>query len=623
LGKIRKGVGCVGHKSDNNITICLMTDFTMHSTRLLVPGHLTFPRAAAVYCDESGNSGPNYLDPAQPFYVLAGWLVPDERIVEVNVVIEAFRTTHFEQRNELKATAVLRNEATKGKCVTLFRSLAELHCVPMFLIAEKRYCVAAKLVETFLDPAYNHMVRNGFTGDFITKQEIANSLYERLPDGVLRQFAEAYRAPDARALGTALRQVGSAVEEHISPELAKAIAGSASFIDEIAEIEAATSPLGNVSGTLNMPCLISFLMLVENLGRMGIAQPITVLHDQQHAYQEGYKRVYDLHRGMADWIRRFPHTDATYSNLRHVAKFEMRESKETLPIQAADLLAGAIHHCCRLATSETVVTDGDFALAEAVFPALFVPTPRLTSLVCSDAFLRAIGRRVFKPNIKGSSQDHADADRNLEATLGPMFPVKRSPSDATPSEPKVPLDLPLFGLLGVERKSLLILDDPGATDEMFQRILVLFTSADKAKLFLERCSLDRLAESQRLVEFDPSAPERLVELLREASEHARTVAVDPDDRPRKCVRVSEMIVNLSAILDRMRRIFTSGLDSVLLERHTVSSTEVLTMQCRDGRYAALSSPRGTISFGATRREALDKFCAANGLTPSCEQGEST
>jgi hypothetical protein len=72
----------------------------------------------------------------------------------------------------------------------------------------------------------------------------------------------------------------TAVESHVSPELAKAIGGCNSFIDEIAQVEAETSPLGNVAGTLNMPCLVSFLMLIENLGRIGMAYPITVLHDQ-------------------------------------------------------------------------------------------------------------------------------------------------------------------------------------------------------------------------------------------------------------------------------------------------------------------------------------------------------
>jgi hypothetical protein len=174
-----------------------MADFVANSTGLLVPEHLMLPAAATVYCDESGNSGPNYIDIPQPFYVLAGWLIPDSHVVEVNVAIDEFRKKHFRQPNELKASAVLRDDVTKRNCADLFRTLGKLYCVPMYLIAEKRFCVAGKIVETFLDPAYNTVVKNPFTYDVISKQEIANTLYDRLPDEVIVQFAEAYRAPDA------------------------------------------------------------------------------------------------------------------------------------------------------------------------------------------------------------------------------------------------------------------------------------------------------------------------------------------------------------------------------------------------------------------------------------------
>jgi hypothetical protein len=82
-----------------------MADFVLNSSGLLVPQHLVAPGAAAVYCDESGNSGPNYLDLPQPFYVLAGWLIPDNRVVDVNVTIDKFRNANFRQRDELLSAA--------------------------------------------------------------------------------------------------------------------------------------------------------------------------------------------------------------------------------------------------------------------------------------------------------------------------------------------------------------------------------------------------------------------------------------------------------------------------------------------------------------------------------------
>ena len=72
-------------------------------------------------------------------------------------------------------------------------------CVPMYLVAEKRYCVAAKIVETFLDPEFNNAFSMGFTSDFVTKFKSPTmcTTYSRTPlSGV---FAEIYRKPDDRS----------------------------------------------------------------------------------------------------------------------------------------------------------------------------------------------------------------------------------------------------------------------------------------------------------------------------------------------------------------------------------------------------------------------------------------
>ncbi len=591
-----------------------MAEFVVNPSGLLVPQHVMLAGAASVYCDESGNSGPNYIDLPQPFYVLAGWLMPDDQLVDVNVAIDDFRRTHFRQRDELKASAVLRNDATKRMCADLFRTLGQLHCVPMYLIAEKRFCVAGKIVETFLDPAYNSIVKSPFTYDVISKQEIANTLYDRLPDDVIRKFAEAYRAPDAVSLAAALRKVVASVEAHVSPELAKAISGCESFIDTIAQVEADTSPLGDVAGTLNMPCLVSFLMLVENLGRTGIAHPITVLHDQQHAYQDGYERIFNMHKGMTDWFARLPHTDTTYSNLRHVAKFEMRESKTSLPIQAADLLAGSIHHCCRLAMGRDVVTDGDMALAEVILPGLLVPHPRLTWIICSDTCMQSVGRRVFKPAIKRlhPADDERQTVDRLDEVLAPMFPVKTSDIESKPPVPRTLFDLPLFGLVGEAHGGLMILNNDESPPG-FQRIVVLFSSAEKAKQFLDAWDKDELNQPQQVVEFNVPELRQLLELLGGASEHAVALKLDPGDGKPGFARVTDVIENLEIILDRVHRVFMSGMDAVMLEKHRIGSTGILSIQCHDGKYAAMIPPGGAIHFAATRSDAVAELCRAEGL----------
>jgi hypothetical protein len=417
-------------------------------------------------------------------------------------------------------------------------------------------------------------------------------------------------------VAAALRKVMTAVESHVSPELAKAIGGCNSFIDEIAQVEAETSPLGNVAGTLNMPCLVSFLMLIENLGRIGMAYPITVLHDQQHAYQDGYQQVFKMHKGVSDWFARLPNSDFAYSNLRHVAKFEMRESKASLPIQAADLLAGTLHHCCRLAMGTTVVTDGDMALAEVVLPGVLVPNPRLTWLICSETCMQAVGKRVFKPTFRRlyPADSEEETDDRVGEVLAPVFPVKACETDAKPSVRKARFNLPLFGIVGTDGSGLMIInDDDPKTPLDFRRIVFLFSSAAKAQQFLDFWDKDELNRPQKVMEFNVPQLRELLDMLKESSNHALVLKLDPADQTVGFTKLEEVVENLETILDRIRRIFTSGMDAVMLQKHSIGPQEVLSMQCHDGKYAAMVPPGGTIHFASTRDGAVTKLREAEHL----------
>jgi len=224
-----------------------------------------FAKEAIVYCDESGNSGPNYLDAAQPFYVLAGWVAPQQTLVDASVKTEELRKRVSPQLNELKSTAFLGNERRMDEMASLFGDLGQLGCVPLWLMAEKRYCIAAKIVETFLDPVYNDVVKNGITWDTRTRREIAGIFYSSLPSDLMERFAQAYRNPTPDAFRASLSEVTRAAAALVNPELASALDGSMRHIAEIAEAEAAEGIFGKVDESLNMPCLILYLMMVENL----------------------------------------------------------------------------------------------------------------------------------------------------------------------------------------------------------------------------------------------------------------------------------------------------------------------------------------------------------------------
>lgn len=572
------------------------------------------PNRASISCDESGNSGPNYIDIPQPFYVLGGWLVPDNRIVEVSVAIDEFRRKRFSQLKELKSGPGLRNDHAKKKCVELFTLLGQLHCVPLYLIAEKRFCVAGKIVETFLDPAYHAFLKDPFTWDIETKQEIANTLYENLPDSVIAQFANAYRCPTIAGLRDALLGVTSAVEAHVSPELAEAISGCRKHIDQIAAVEAETSPLGDVAGTLNMPCLVSFLMLVENLGRLGLAHPIRVLHDQQHAYKEGYERIFALQRGMPRLFARLPHDGLPFSNLEHVAEFEVRDSLDSMPIQAADLLAGALHHCCKIALRHEDPSPGDLSLAKMILPALLVPEPRLTWIICSDKLMRSLGARVFDPSVRDLVGTRNSAGECPPEPTAPMFPLKRADVRISEERERVQLDLPLFSIAAKSAGSLMIVNPPDLGDALVKRHIALFATRDLAERFLAMWDPHELSEPQEVVEYGPGDLWQLISVLEQAAEWAEVAGFDLGGSPKaRFVVLSELVPDLRVVWSRIVRTFRTGMHKALVKKHKFGGVAVMSLQGRDGRYGAMIHPDGRIYFGQSRRAAVAALRESEGI----------
>lgn len=581
-----------------------MAEFIQHDSGLWLPDTAGIAEGATVFCDESGNTGPNYLDETQPFYILGGWLVPDSRIIEVSVAVDQFRIDNFGQRDELKATAVLRNERTKMLCAELFRALFDLDCAPMFVVAEKKYCIAAKVIETFIDPVFNDAVRNPFTLDVTTKQEIANTLLEVLPNSAIEQFAEAYREPTARDLSEALYKVVETLESHVSPELAELVGGCKAYIEEIAEIEAAITPLGDVAGALNTPSLVTFLMLVENLGRLGLQHPIQVVHDQQHAYGTVYEYIYELHKGLPGLFLKLPHSEVGYANLEHVASFSLCDSKLSTPVQAADLLAGAVNHCFRISTNGTEPSEGDRAIAESVLPVILSTEPQLAWTICSDRCTKELGQSFLRSLLPGGK--HA-AIKNPVAALAtaadlPMFP-KNHALVAT-DQLKLRVDLPLWGLVGCETGDLMIVNNQGSADPDSGRMTYLFSSQAQTDEFLRYWDEDELTQRQQAREFGPERIVQLIGLLEESARNCGIVVIVADDYQICAVRISEFVHNLRRILGRLQRTFRGGIDAVIIKTHDLGNEKAMTLYCHDGQYAAMLRPRGKIYFGSTRNEAL-------------------
>jgi len=577
--------------------------------------------ATVIYCDESGNTGANNLDPQQPFYVLGGWAVSERAIVEAFQLVEKTRQECCPQRDELKAAVFLNSEKGKRRAAHFIGALGAAGCVPLMVVAEKRYVVAGKIVETFLDPAFNNKLRPGFTWDTLTKRELADTFLCMLPSDELNHFAESYRTPSSAAFNSSLNEIACAAKTFVNPELAACIEGSLPNIERIAESEdPKTAAFGKISQTVNLPALMSFLLIVENLARDGAIDALKVVHDEHAVFESGMKEAFRVHREASDFVVDIPHCDVPYSSFSHIPEFQLVPSVDCQMVQAADVLAGVVNHLMKLALAGQSPTPADMELAKLTLPGFFLSEPRLTWLIISGA-LQANLVKVFILPIVGRNDGGLQSTGPMQRTphITPMFPVVGK----QPGSVKSPLatftwDLPIYGILGRSSGALMMVNTgrfeiDGITHGW---VLPLFTSQEKAAMLLRCWEPDELTETQDVTEFGPRELPKLIKLLEKASETVKVLVVDTglNEVDIKFFNLEIAIEGMAGMWDRIKRIFSGGLDEIMIQSHDISGVQALTVLTSGGKYGALLHPSGKRYWGETRATALAALIEGEGLS---------
>ncbi|MCK4626402.1 MAG: DUF3800 domain-containing protein [Phycisphaerae bacterium] len=568
-----------------------------------------------VYCDESGNTGPNYLDSQQPFYVLAGWSIPCEKLPDVAAVVEKTRQAHCPSE-ELKSTTLLRRPDGVKAAMEMLRQLGRLHCVPIYVAAEKRFCVAGKIVETFMDPMFNDRVENPFIPDVITKQQIANLLYDYLPTDIFDGFANAYRRPTGKAFRQSLAEIAKAVDWGINAELAASLQGCLPYLDEIARLEADVSILGKAQQTLNLPALTSFLMMIEMLGRWGLINVKKIVHDEQAQYEEGYKKIFEMHRNAGEGFYALPNDAKLVCPLKHIGGFEIAESDKNPLLPAADILAGVVRSVFCKANSDGTPTENEVHLSEFVLPALLISDPKVGWLIASNQLLKKLGKAYFcHYGTKTLVDSKPDKVQRVEPVAATVFPLIRHTEDAVElPEGTKKLDLPLYTLVGKNCGAPMFVrlpdgEVPANTENGF---LLLFSSRNTAVEWLGSYEEGELTEDHKVESFGPDKFRDLIQILEVAQQFTSTILIDPGpegglwDLPR-------FVRDLRRIYDRMVRIFSDGFGKEICHWHEISGKQVCSVLGSDGRYGASIPPNGKVYFGNTREEAIENLISSKEL----------
>lgn len=279
-----------------------------------------------LYFDESGNTGANFMDANQPYFVYGGWLL--EKSKEDSICEKMDEIFSYSKAQELKAINRLRYD----KCKELFHMMYEFGAVPVFGVADKKYMVAAKIVETFFDHIYNPNLNGYLTYKSELKKALADNIF--LNKELLNEFSCIIRNGTMEL--EKMRAIKILLAEHFKKqelwEVQRTISNlSDSNLQEmIGEFES-VSKGGTEKRWLSlvMPVLMDRILCVDKYSKI-IGEKVNLYVDELW----GYQNVFDELSDILDKKR-------IIKNVRFAGQ---KKSTESSFIQAADYLCGFVYH---------------------------------------------------------------------------------------------------------------------------------------------------------------------------------------------------------------------------------------------------------------------------------------
>ncbi len=316
-----------------------------------------------LFVDESGNAGANLLD-AHPFFTLVGVAARDQDVP----ALDARLATVFAASDPNPATELKGSQAINQDRLTYVEDVAAITFNAgqpiLWSVIERRFMIAAIIVDNFFDHVYNDAVGPEWTYPSEARQGLANHLYRNLSDATLRLAATALVHGDA----TGIRQLLVATQHDLAaaPPFAHidakaALQGVAPHIEELADALATvharqpSDPLQSHTGTLRSPNLTAFFEMVnraEDHYRTIPHARVKILFDSSGQFDEAFAYLRELLANARDSELRFPDRPPIIFGHRAVAEFQVGDSKAHPLIRAADLFAAGIRQVFELFASQ-------------------------------------------------------------------------------------------------------------------------------------------------------------------------------------------------------------------------------------------------------------------------------
>lgn len=296
----------------------------------------------SVYFDEYGNTGNNLLDINQPYYIVCGWIIPNVLKNRITQSIKDDLRDYNPSLKELKGKKLLQSSKGRKFLCQLLMQMLNSGCIPILSINYKGFVAAAKL-SYLLEDCIDSPILHNYNLIISAKERnrFAHLLLELCPEEV-SEFAALSREPVLEKIKSLFQKIHLNLSEKGS-EFAPL------FKDDIVDFEQALWSLSNdltsqprkAASAINLPCFITLLSILEDLGRINNLK-IDVYHDEVIQFKEAYQNYSEYMNNGSDFHLQLDNGFTAWYDLKHTLYKGMKKSNEDPLIQSADLLCSAI-----------------------------------------------------------------------------------------------------------------------------------------------------------------------------------------------------------------------------------------------------------------------------------------
>lgn len=332
-------------------------------------------QAYTLFADETGNTGLSHLDPDQPVYVAAGVCIPNNAQTECRDFVTAL-LKEKNQGSELKGGSLVKSGRGRQIAHELLVGLGQRGNVPLFVLVEKRYSLAGRFVDEYLDPLVNAHVGVEFCTDQSRMRAAANVIHG-LPDEVLASVETSLRRPELETRRQAVTDVVEALRALGETELAHASAGALAD-PTLLEPHSVSPDIERLMRLGNTPNVAAFTGLIGNYEQVAAAvgfEQAGIVHDETSSMHDvflGFQSRMSDPRFVATVMQEIP---VVFPILRNVDTTRFAQSHEEPLVQAADVLGAVVAHLTKAAMASRQLDPSESQLAAPTLYGIFERFP--------------------------------------------------------------------------------------------------------------------------------------------------------------------------------------------------------------------------------------------------------